>query len=379
MKVHLSVILALLVIFSIPASAFTTIEAGEAATVSVTTVIEDDLYIAGGNVIIQGTVLGDLIAAGGIVEISGNVTGDVMAGAGNVIINGEVGDDVRVGAGNVIINGNIADDLIVGTGTLFLADDAMIGGDAVFGSGQVELRGDVGGDILGGAEDVTLAGYVDGDVELGVASLNILPTASINGSLKYSGPEEAEIPSGVVKEDITFIEYVDEIEEDERVTGAGFVVWWLIKYLSLVLVGLVSLAIWPKRTYLVADRIKESPLKNFGLGFLLVIAGFVGSILLFVTVIGVPLGFALLFLTLFDLYATRIFFGLLIGKYIFSKLGRESKPWLEMVIGVFLLLILTSIPFVGFLIYLLVTFMAIGAVYHEQKRYYTDLKEKELL
>lgn len=383
MKIHLALLamlIAFLLLFSIPGSAYTTIEPGESATISVTTVIEDDLYIAGGTVIIQSNVLGDLVVVGGTVEIYGNVTGDVMAGAGNLIINGEVGDDVRVGAGNVIINGKIADDLIAGTGTIFVADNAMIGGDMVFGAGQAELRGDIGGDVLGGGEDVIIAGNIEGDVEIGMSSIKILPTASINGSLNYSAPREVDIPSGTVKERVTFVQHTGYKEEKEKeVIKSESVIWWVIKYLSLLVVGLVSLAIWPKRTVLVAEEIKRSPLKNFGLGFLLAIAGILGVFLLFITVIGIPLGFALLFITLFDIYAARIFVGFLIGRYISSKLGRDTKAWVEMAAGLFILLLITSIPFIGFFIYLLVTFVAFGAIYHEQKRYYTELKEKDFL
>jgi predicted acyltransferase (DUF342 family) len=81
-----AIILTVILISNNPASAFKILEPGE--SVSVETVIDDDIYVCGDNVLISGTVLGDVIACGGLVSISGNVTGDVMAGAGNIVVSG---------------------------------------------------------------------------------------------------------------------------------------------------------------------------------------------------------------------------------------------------------------------------------------------------
>lgn len=372
-RIYLHLIIVLLILID-PVSAFKVLESGE--HMDPNTVIEDDLYVCEDTVIIKGVVLGDLLACGGLVEISGNVTGDVMVGAGSVIINGFVGDDVRVGAGTLIVNGVVGDDLVAGVGTMIIADNAEIGGDVVAGSGQMELKGDIGGNITGGAGVVTLSGNVGGDVELDVGELNVLPGASINGNLTYTGPNKAAIPAGVVGKDVLFTERPKR--EDERF-GASSIIWWFIRYLFLLVIGLLVLAVFPNRAAAIAQSIPENPLKNIAIGFLLAVAGFLGSILLFITVIGIPLGLILLFMTFFVLYTARLFFGLWLGRIIFSRLGRESKPWMDMVVGLFVLFILTSLPWIGFLIYLLVTFVAIGGLFIEEKRFYNELKGKDML
>jgi cytoskeletal protein CcmA (bactofilin family) len=372
-RIYLYLIIVLLILIN-PVSAFKVLEPGERMDSS--TVIEDDLYVCEDTVSIKGVVLGDVLACGGLVEISGNVTGDVMVGAGNVIINGVVGDDVRVGAGTLIVNGVVGDDLVAGVGTMILADNAKIGGDVVAGSGQMELKGNIGGNITGGAGVVTLSGNVGGDVELDVNELNVLPGANINGNLTYTGPNKAAIPSGAVGKDVLFTER--PVREDERF-GASSIIWWFIRYLFLLVIALLVLAVFPNRAAAIARSIPENPLKNMAIGFLLAVAVFVGSILLFITVIGIPLGLILLFMTFFVLYAARLFFGLWLGRIIFSRLGRESKSWMDMVVGLFVLFILTSLPWIGFLIYLLVTFVAIGGLFIEEKRFYNELKGKDML
>lgn len=370
-----AIILTVIFIFNNPASAFNVLETGE--SVSVETVIDDDIYIFGDNVLISGTVLGDVIAFGGLVSISGNVTGDVTAAAGNVIIDGYVGDDVRVGAGTLTVNGFVGDDMVAGSGNIVVSDDAKIKGDVVFGSGAVDLRGDVTGNVTGGADTVKLSGNVGGNVELDVKYLNVFPGARINGNLTYTGPEEAEIQSDIVGRDITFNER--PLREKEERIGASSIIWWFTKYLALLVVGLLVLAVFPNRIPAAARAVPEGALMNLAAGFLLVVAGFVGSILLFVTVIGIPLGLLLLFMTVGVLYTVRLIFGLWLGGMIFSRLGKESRPWMDMVLGLFLLLIFTSLPWVGIWIYLAVTLIATGALFNEKKRFYKELKEKGML
>src|SRR5690606_24713078 len=62
-------------------------------------VIEDDLYVGAGEILIEGTVEGDLVATGGYIEVSGVVMGDVIAAGGGIVISGAVQDDARVAGG----------------------------------------------------------------------------------------------------------------------------------------------------------------------------------------------------------------------------------------------------------------------------------------
>ncbi|TFH44441.1 MAG: hypothetical protein E4G94_03850 [ANME-2 cluster archaeon] len=369
----LCILISLLFILTNPASAVTILEH---ESISADTVINDDVIISGNNVMILGTVLGDVMATGRQVEISGNVTGDVMIGAGRVVINGIIGDDLRVGAGELIVNGHVGDDLITFAGSIIISDDAEIGGDMTFGSGQMDLKGMVQGNVSGGAGDVTLAGPVGGDVDLEVENLMILQTTHINGNLKYSSPEEVSIASGIVDGSIEVIEAGRK--GVEGIPGTS-IIGWLIRYLFLLVIGLAALALMPNRSVAIAQAIPEDYLKNLVYGLALLVAGFVVSILLFVTVIGIPLGIILLLETIFVMYAVRLFFGLWLGGQIFSRLDKESRPWMDMVLGLFVLCILTSLAWVGGLIYLLVTFVAVGGLFKAQKQFYIELREKSLL
>lgn len=351
-----------------PACAFKTVSS-EGPDIIIDGLIEDDLYIAGGNVIISGTVMGDVVAAGGNVTVIGNITQDLIAAAGVVTIDGLVGDDVRAFGGTISIKGDVGGDVIVAGGDVYLPNTSSIGGDLVLGVGQCTLSGNVAGNVTGGMETFTINGNIGKNVDVTAGNLYLDPAADIGGKLKYRSSSESDIPESINDSNVTFL--YQEKEEEE-----GFsVFWWVIKYLSIVLLGLVSLAIWPNRTLRVAEGIPKEPIKNLAIGLVLVIASFVLVFGLFISLIGIPLSIALLFIMFFDLYAARFFAGMWIGNVIFRKLEKQSRPWMDLVLGVFLLLLLTSIPVVGGLLYIVFTLVAIGNIYHEQIQHYTNLKK----
>jgi hypothetical protein len=57
-------------------------------------VINEDLYLGGTEIIVDGTINGDLMAAGQTITVNGKVTGDLYAAGNSVTVNGEVGDDL---------------------------------------------------------------------------------------------------------------------------------------------------------------------------------------------------------------------------------------------------------------------------------------------
>ncbi|MCB0152784.1 MAG: hypothetical protein KDE01_34660, partial [Caldilineaceae bacterium] len=59
-------------------------------------VIEDNLYVAGGSIIIDGKIDGDLVAVGGYIEVNGEISGDILAAGGAIVVNGPVAGDVRI-------------------------------------------------------------------------------------------------------------------------------------------------------------------------------------------------------------------------------------------------------------------------------------------
>ncbi len=365
MKSQFELLLKLLIIIfvlSYPASAFTTIEGVD--TIIIDDVIEDDVVVAGNNIIIRGTVIGDVVAAGGQVDVQGNITQDLIVAAGDVTISGNVGDDVRVAAGTLTITGTVQDDLISLSGDTKISNTGSIGGDLTSATGQLSLLGDVGGNVTGSGGEVTLGGAVGGNVDLNTGQLVVLPDAYITGDLKYRSPESGNVPAGTVGKETAFLQ--EEYEEEDH--GKFSILSWFIGYLSLVLIGLLGIAIWPEQIKNIVSKTPEVPGKTFLVGLAIFIAAMILTFMLFITVIGIPLGLILMALIFAGLYIARIFTGIWVGKYLLTKMDKESKPWIELALGMFVLLLVSEIPIIGALVYIAATCIPFGNIYFAVKK-----------
>ncbi|WP_406657557.1 hypothetical protein V7O62_03095 [Methanolobus sp. ZRKC2] len=357
------ILLLVLSALSCPATALTT-RSGD--VVIIDEVVEDDLYIAGNNIIISGTVMGDVVAAGGRVEVRGTITEDFTAMAGDVIITGGVGDDIRVASGTLNMEGEVRDDLLSASGEAMVTREAIIKGDLSFTSGQMKMLGSVLGDAMGSGGELTIGGQIAGNADMEAGELTILPGTEIGGNLRYIAPERITIPEGTVAGEVEFIQGGDRNEDDG--IGIFSIIWWLFKYLVLAIIGLVVLAIWPEKMQLLAERTTSSPGKTFLIGFGLVLGAWILSVLLLLTLIGIPIGVLILLLIAVIFYFARVITGLWIGKYVFSKIGWERKPWLELLLGVFILLLLIELPLVGWIVYLVATLIPVGNYYYALRK-----------
>ena len=71
-------------------------------------IIDDDFYVAGGKVLVEGAVEGDLVVAGGNIELKGIVEQDLIVAGGDIQISGMISDDARIAGGNIQMDGGFA-------------------------------------------------------------------------------------------------------------------------------------------------------------------------------------------------------------------------------------------------------------------------------
>ena len=152
---------------------------GDDVTVQKSAVIQDDLYVAGTDVLIDGVVDGDLIVGAQNVTINGEVRGNVWVAGESVILNGRVsrsahfaGSVLRVEKGAVI-----GRDLLAAGSLIDVASGSVIGRDVAFGGGQARMNGLVTRNASGGANGIEIGGVIRGDATLAV-SVTRLPVAS---------------------------------------------------------------------------------------------------------------------------------------------------------------------------------------------------------
>jgi len=395
---------------------------GDVVTIAADEVVDDDLYVAAGEFVLDGVVTGDLFVVGGTIEINGTVEGDLVAAGQNVVVNGAVEDDARIAGYALLVGGEVADDLIaVGFG-LELEPEAEAGGDLLFGGYQAALGGDVAGDVDLGGGALEIAGAIGGDVRVDLGEtapdqqmppgfpfftppdalplpsvplgLTVSESASIGGDLTYTAVARADIPSGAVAGDVEFTEYVPDVEEGSRAKApspAVLVGRWFLRQVrrlvTLLLVGAVMMWLAPGWTRKLADIVRTKPLPSLGWGVVAIAAFALAMLVLFIATVLLAIVFGIV--TLGGLsgrlavlgglvtgavglgfnvtwaYVTRVVIGVLLGQLIFRlfKSTAAEHRWWPMLLGVFVFAVVAAVPVLGWLARLAAVLLGLGAIW----------------
>ena len=401
---------------------------GDKVVIQAGQVINDDLYVGANEFTLDGTVNGDTVAFGQKITVNGTINGDLITAAQTVVVNGTVSGNVRM-AGSVLFVGSkshIGGDLLGAAYSLELQQGSSVGRDLVFATGQTLLGADVARNVIAYTGALELNGKVGGNVtaHLGEASqgkagppptmfmgpttvnvpivaqgLTVDPAAKIAGNLEYTQNVDLSIPAGVVAGKVTrTAQPVEENQPAPEKTDAQKVAEWAWQtgrsLVTLVLIGLCLLWLFPIFTQAVSDKLTGKPWPSLAWG-VVTYAGFffVLMLIVFVTVLGaiifglltlgglsgtiVVLGLLSLFavivaFVLATTFISKIMFGEMLGKWILAKTNSpiaNHRYW-PMVIGVaitvFVIAIL-SFPllpgFLGWLLNLVIILFGLGALW----------------
>ena len=250
-------------------------------------VVNDDLYVAGSRIVINGTINGDLIAAGDTITIDGIVNGDVIAFGANIDVNGTVTGTVRAAGGNINIAGSVGEDVVVAGGDIDLLDAAVIGRDLVFGAGNINIDSFIGSDVLGASGTVRLADGIDGNVKVAVDRLTIKSTANIKGDLIYTSDNKADIATGAQISGQIVRHIPDDRGWRYNWDFTRFLNTWskIISYLMALIVGIIIILAAPNKSAEVAQALRERSLLSLGWGALIFFVAPVGVVILILTII----------------------------------------------------------------------------------------------
>ena len=287
----------------------------------------DGLSVIGGTVVVRGTVEGNLEGVAGSIVIarSGVVTGSISAAAGSVQINGQVDGNVDVGAGSVT-----------------LSQSGRVGGDLNAGSETVLIAGEVGGDAVLGAERVTLA-----------------ETGSVGGELRYSPDgrfvNEGGTVGGAIVADSSIGGGTFELIGLSNALFSGYVM-----IVNLVL-GAILLLVVSRFSDRVGATVGDEPLRATGVGVAALIGIPIGLGLLAVTIVGIPLMLAGVFLYVLLLWVALIYGRFAVAVWALAQFDVENR-WLALFVGIVGLGLLGQVPVVGWLITLATFLLGLGAV-----------------
>lgn len=372
--------------------------AAETVIVGQDAVIDGNLFIAGADLTVEGEVTGSLFGGSSALELTktasvgrnfyagafsiitaegSNVGRDQLGGAYQAILSGEIGRDLKIGAAAVELNGSVGRDASVEVGDVENSQESTywMRFNPYFGQ------------------------YVPAVIEPGI---RVSDDATIGGDLVYtSSNEQTDELDAITAGNVVYqtpmpyetrqmhrLETQGAKEFDEGFFGrfiAGAVLLTMVRrFIELFVLGALALWLLSKPFKKLVDAAYAEPLKAMGWGFVLAAIGFLAVFI--VPVIFVLLGILIGFLSLtsllyfwFGIIGVALLLGFMVFFYVLftvSKLlaafmfGRwlmkvifkqEKKPWLSLLIGVVLYVLIRAIPIIGWLAGLAALLIGSGA------------------
>lgn len=341
---------------------------GNDASVSSGEITQGNVYMMGSSVTQGGSIKGDLLSAGGTLQITGAVANDVLGAGGNVSIVSDVGGDVRIAGGNVLIQSKIVGDLAVMGGQITVSG-AGIGGDVLIAGGTVTIDAPVIGNVKIAGGQITINSAINGSVEAYAGTVTLGPKAKIAGNLTYQASKEAEIQTGATvtgKIDFTKRESTTTSPAArEALVGTFVTLAFLVKFLMSFVGASAFLYVFPRYAREIIANVSDKPLENLGMGFVTFVVLPAASILLLITVIGIPLGvlgiLGYVALVMFASLVAPIVVGSVVHKWIWKPSGYEINWWI-LLIGVAVYFIVGQIPLFGWIAKFAIMLAMLGAI-----------------
>ncbi|HKG38829.1 MAG TPA: polymer-forming cytoskeletal protein [Conexibacter sp.] len=250
-----------------------------------------------------------------------------------------------------------ADDQIVITGGVVVPVGRTVG-DVVAFDGPVRIAGHATGDVVAIGGPVRITGRVDGDVAAVSDRAVLAPTARVGGDLLY-GDERPVVARGArVDGSIKDKNWADTLSSPGWGL-AGPLVWWLAVTVSTLLIGVLLLLLAPRMLAAAERSAREHLWPAVGWGVLVAIALPLIAILALVTLVGIPLGVALLLSLVPLMLIAYVTSAWILGRRILKP---GASPWLALLVGWGVLRLLALIPVVGFLVGLVATVVGLGAL-----------------
>lgn len=323
-------------------------------TVTITARVPDDIFAAGRDVVFQDATVGTAIVAGATVSLNGGTAADLIAAAETLIIDGRVDDDVMSVARRFTIT-----------------PDGDIAGDARLAAETIWVRGRVGGTLRAAARTITIDGIVDGKIDIAAETIAVGPNARISGDLVYRSGKEPQIAEGaVIGGEVRRLEL--HLPNLRRIVIAliGIGIFLAVSWLTAVIVLLLGVQIaFTSFGTAAATRVVARPVAHLARGLGLGVAASVLAGVSIVSVVGLPIGLAVLTAialgNLFALAAGSLAVGLVVRRLMRSgdPGGASQIGWL--IAGLFVLILAALIPYVGGLLVALVLVTGFGAVISE--------------
>ena len=341
---------------------------GDVVFVAADQKIDKNYYAAGQSVEIYGEINGDLFLVGqNIIIDSENINGDIFAAGSSLTIKGQINGSVRFAGERLNIYGQVSKNGFFAGQIAMIGSESVVGGHMTAWGQQVSLRGQVTGDLEGGMDILTVSGQVGQDIDLylsgdNVDALQLTDEAIVDGSVRYHAWQELNISEQAqIGGEVVFNKMTKHVKSD-----FGIPVLWsmVLKFFGMLVVGMLLIYLLPKLLPYVTSRVKKHPARTLFIGLATLILTPIISILLMITIIGLPLAFIILGAWVIALYVAKVLAAWLVGSWLKNKFLANYK-WSKvsvLALGILVYVLICKIPIVGWIAVFILYLWAWGVI-----------------
>lgn len=312
-------------------------------------------------------VLGDIYSAGKRVTVKENVDGDVIAFGETIDISSdELNGNIRCGAQTLNINSKDVKNITSFAQYVNINENTTAKG--VYLSGEsINFKGSCEGFYATG-DTIIINGKINGDLNVTCDELIIADNGEITGDIEVQSPKEPIINSNVTMDDIKYTKIENSASEKELNTLVGF--GTLISILASLIFGIVLYSIF-KKFFMNSDELlvrEPLPIVIGGMASFILVP--IISLLLFFTVIALPLGIVSLIMYFILVYLSPVIMGIILGRIIL----KDKNPYLQLAAGILIIRVLTLLPMIGGFIWVVSGMITQGLIVYI---FYKEIKYKE--
>lgn len=340
--------------------------------------MDDDLLFQGRRLTIEGTVKGDVFVFAQEVELKGRIEGELFAFAQRVAVLNTILGPARIFAQEATIKGQVRGNLTFMGSDFHL--EGCCGRDLSVKSGKASINGFIQRDLGLKADRAVLNGPIGRHAYVRCQKLILGSSAKVSGNLNYQTPAMMEVPPSTVPEDRVRWQPLPQHDGSrwKHWLGRISLLAKIFTFLSSILIGILAIALFRRSCLDIVAAARTRPGRSLGWGVLWLVALPILTVILAITIIGLPLSLFLAMLYIVVLYLSAILFSLLLGQLILSRfLSRDISPYLAFITGAVVLTLGLQIPVLNIMIKIFVLVLMSGAFIASRYLVYQKLRQED--
>lgn len=262
-----------------------------------------------------------------------------------------VGDRVRIGS------------------DIEIPKDQTVNGDSVTIFGSQKIEGHVNGSIVTIFGNLDLYGGSDDDVVTIFGKTSLHEGAKITGDFVTVGGKLERANNTTISGDVTTVYMSNALSNMFHNFRFNFHMpnWWIYPFklnaiLLSIIVALILIYFFLPHLRRINEFVLTDPMKAGLTGLISVVVVVFATLLLCVTIIGIPIALILLLVIWAAFVMGSVAIYLLIGERLVEQFGWNVNQYVAGILGAVLIGVASILPWIGWLIKLLISLMGFGAV-----------------